>query len=108
MVGSVSPERLAETLRTAAEPPLLLDVRENDERAAARIEPSVHIPMNEIPGRLEELPRDRPIVVYCHHGQRSAMVAGYLERAGFSRVSNLTGGIDAWSLRVDPSVPRYE
>jgi rhodanese-related sulfurtransferase len=107
MVRSITPEALAELLRSGSAAPVVLDVREPDEREAARIEPSVHIPMQEIPSRLSEFPRDRPLVVYCHHGRRSAMVAGYLEHAGFSDVSNLTGGIDAWSLRVDPAVPRY-
>lgn len=85
----------------------LLDVRELDEREAARIEPSLHIPMGEVPARVGELPHDRRIVVYCHSGTRSAMIAGYLEGQGFEGIANLSGGIDAWSRKVDPSVPRY-
>lgn len=108
MVGALRPAEVAERLQSSARPVVLLDVREPDERAVARIEPSIHIPMNEVPARLREIPRDREVVVYCHHGSRSAMVAGYLEHAGFATVTNLTGGIDAWSTEVDPDVPRYE
>ena len=107
MVDPLTPEQLAERLKQAPGSYVLLDVRELDERETARIEPSVHIPMNQVPGRLSELPRDRPMVVYCHHGSRSAMVAAYLESEGFEGIANLTGGIDRWSARVDPKVPRY-
>lgn len=110
MVTPLRAEELAEALRKegdGASRMLLLDVRETFERETAAIQPSVHIPMNDIPDRHGELPRDRRIVVYCHHGTRSEMVAAYLEGEGFTDVANLTGGIDAWSERVDPSVPRY-
>jgi rhodanese-related sulfurtransferase len=86
---------------------VLLDVREPAERATAAIEPSLYIPMSEVPDRLAELPHDRKLIVYCHHGSRSAMVGAYLEGEGFASVANLEGGIDAWSQDVDPSVPRY-
>jgi rhodanese-related sulfurtransferase len=107
VVESVTPADLAALLKGRLEPILLLDVREEDERATASIEPSLHIPMNSVPDRLAELPRDRRIVVYCHHGGRSYAVAGYLETEGFEHVANLDGGIDEWSQRVDPNVPRY-
>jgi rhodanese-related sulfurtransferase len=107
MVIPISPEELARRMRANPTELCLLDVRELDEREAARIEPSLHIPMGEVPARVQELPRDRTIVVYCHSGTRSAMVAGYLEGQGFEEIANLTGGIDAWSRKVDPSVPRY-
>jgi len=90
-----------------AEPVVLLDVREPEEVALARLPGSVHIPMGEIPGRLHELDPDAQIVVYCHHGIRSANVAAYLVQRDFTDVANLAGGIDAWSLTVDPSLPRY-
>jgi rhodanese-related sulfurtransferase len=86
---------------------VLVDVREHEERAFNRIEPSLHIPMNDIPRRLSEIPKDREVVVYCHHGSRSAMVVAYLTQAGFEKVANLEGGIDAWSRHVDPKIPRY-
>lgn len=86
---------------------VLLDVREDDERETASIRPSLHIPMNLVPSRRAELPTDREVIVYCHSGTRSLMVAGYLEAHGVERVANLDGGIDAWSRRIDPAVPRY-
>jgi rhodanese-related sulfurtransferase len=107
MVDDMEPSELARLLRDPTSDVFVLDVREDDEREAARIEPSVHIPMNDVPGRIGEVPTDRRVVVYCHHGGRSAMVAGYLEGQGYPRVSNLTGGIDAWAATVDPNVPRY-
>ena len=95
----------------AATPPLLLDVREpwEFERAAIRIEGArtLHIPMNTIPQRLDELDAAQPVVCICHHGMRSAQVAAFLERQGFEAVYNLAGGIDAWSAQIDPTVPRY-
>jgi len=63
--------------------------------------------MREIPGRLPELDRDRPIVVMCHSGVRSRHVAAFLLANGFEQVFNLDGGIDAWSTDVDPELPRY-
>ncbi|MCI4345882.1 MAG: sulfurtransferase [Thermoplasmata archaeon] len=104
---AITPEELAPRLRSTIEPPFLLDVREDEEREIARIEPSLHIPMSEVPNRKEELPRDRTLIVYCHHGGRSQMVAAYLEQEGFDHVANLTGGIDAWAQRIDPKVARY-
>ena len=108
MVVPITPEEVARLLRHQSEVVILLDVREPGERATAVIEPSLHIPMNDVPDRKSELPTDRQIIVYCHTGTRSAMVAGYLEGEGFQSVANLSGGIDAWSRRVDHTVPRYD
>lgn len=91
----------------AGETPVLLDVREDWEVALCRIDGSLHLPMGRIPARLDEIPADRPVVCLCHHGMRSAQVAAFLANNGFSDVENLDGGIDAWSLHVDPAVPRY-
>jgi rhodanese-related sulfurtransferase len=107
MVNRLSPEEVAQRLRESPGKVVLLDVREPWERETASIEPSLHIPMNDVPDRVGEIPRDRDLVVYCHHGSRSAAVAGYLEGEGFERVINLEGGIDAWSAAVDRKVPRY-
>jgi rhodanese-related sulfurtransferase len=107
VVESILSTELADLLKTDRGKVVLLDVREDEERAVASIEPSLHIPMNTVPDHLVELPRDRRIVVYCHHGGRSYAVAGYLETEGFKDVTNLTGGIDEWSRLVDPKVPRY-
>jgi sulfur-carrier protein adenylyltransferase/sulfurtransferase len=107
VVEELEPEEVVRRLKQDPHGVLLLDVREPFERELAVIEPSVHIPMGEVSQRLDELPRDRPIVVYCHGGGRSAMIAAYLESEGYRSVANLSGGIDAWSLTVDPKVPRY-
>lgn len=87
--------------------PLLLDVREPWEWERARIEGSRHIPMRELPARLQELDPAREVVAICHHGARSQQVAMYLEKNGFPKVHNLEGGVDAWSRTVDPAVPLY-
>ena len=65
------------------------------------------MPMNTIPGQLDQLDRDAPIVCICHHGARSLRVAHFLEANGFSRVTNLTGGVHAWAQLVDPAMPTY-
>ena len=85
----------------------LLDVREPYEVEICRIEGGAHIPMRQIPARLGELPRDRRLLVICHHGGRSRQVAGYLRDQGFAAVSNVQGGIAAWAERVDPALRRY-
>lgn len=87
-------------------PHLLLDVRQPEEYATARIEGAVLIPLNELPSRLAELPKDLPLVVMCHHGMRSAHAVHHLREAGFD-AHNLTGGIDAWSHDIDKKVPIY-
>ena len=87
--------------------PVLLDVREPEEVAIVRLPGSIHIPMGEVPGRLHELDPDKEIIVYCHHGVRSLRVAQFLAQRDFSHVVNLTGGIDAWALEVEPEMRRY-
>lgn len=105
MVQEISPTELRARLG-AAEPPLVLDVREPWEQDIARLPGTLDIPMGEISGRLSELPRDREIVVMCRSGGRSAKVAEYLDRMGL-RASNLTGGILGWARDVDPTIPTY-
>ncbi len=88
---------------------LLLDVRETPEYELCRIEGSTLLPMSELGERLSELDPHRSghVIVHCHHGGRSARVTQYLRDQGFSQTQNLAGGIDAWSLEIDPQVPRY-
>ena len=88
---------------------VLLDVREPFEYEIAHIPGSVLIPMSEFQQREQELDRfkDKEIVVHCHVGSRSMQVAGYLRRKGFAKVKNLTGGIRAWAVEVDPETPQY-
>jgi len=85
----------------------LLDVRELVELALAVVEGAVHVPMREVPSRLAELDRNKPLVVMCHGGARSRRVAEFLVANGFDQVFNLKGGIDAWSEEIDPQIPRY-
>ncbi len=96
-------------LRQAKADFLLLDVREASEYENCRIEGSKLLPMSELGDRLAELDahRDRHIVIHCHHGGRSMRVTQYLRQQGFAQTQNLAGGIDAWSLQIDPEVPRY-
>jgi len=106
MPAEISVQDLSKRV-AAPNPPLVLDVRESQELAIARFPGAVEIPMHDVPQRLAELEREQEIFVLCHHGMRSAHVAGFLAEQGFTRVGNVTGGIDAWALLVDPSVPRY-
>lgn len=93
--------------RLGRETLLLLDVREPWEVQLSPFPGAMHVPMREIPARVDELPAQQAIVCICHHGARSAQVALFLEHRGFDRVYNLAGGIDAWAREVDATVPRY-
>ena len=94
---------------------VVLDVREPHELQWASVASSaaklgfqwIAIPMGDIPARLGELDPDQPIACLCHHGARSMQVARFLVSNGFAEVSNIAGGIDAWSLQVDPALARY-
>ena len=87
--------------------PVILDVREKWEYDICHIENSVHIPMGKITERKDDLHYNDLIIVVCHHGVRSRMVAKYLDANGFTNIINLSGGIDAWSNEVDPSMTKY-
>ena len=87
--------------------PVILDVREKWEYDICHIENSVHIPMGQITERKDDLNNNDMIIVVCHHGIRSRMVAKYLDANGFTNVINLSGGVDAWSNEVDPSMTKY-
>jgi len=96
-----------QTRLAGADRPLLLDVRQDWETRLCRLENAVHIPIEEIEMRADELSADDEIVVYCHQGVRSAAVAEYLRQRGFKNVKNLRGGLDFWARTVDPSMRRY-
>jgi adenylyltransferase/sulfurtransferase len=99
-----------ETQRLLLETPaqvVLIDVREPDEVARCRIAGSTTIPMKQIPENVGTLPKDKHLLIHCHHGGRSMRVTQFLRANGFSAVSNVAGGIDAWSLAIDTRVPRY-
>jgi len=106
MPEEISPEQLRARLGEKR-PLVLLDVRDAWETQLCRLENSTHIPVEEIELRTDELNRDDEIVVYCHHGVRSAAVAGYLRHQGFAKTVNLAGGLDLWARTVDPSMRRY-
>ncbi len=102
----VTPEEVAARI-ARGDDLLLLDVRTPMEWSIVRLEGARLIPMNEVPARLDEIDPGRDVVVYCHHGPRSAIVTRYLRENGYPAAANLDGGIDAWSKTVDPSLPRY-
>ena len=86
----------------------LVDVREPWEFATTHVEGSLHLPMGEVPTRAhKELDMNERLVIVCHHGVRSMNVTAWLRRQGFEKAQSLRGGIDAWSLEVDPNVTRY-
>jgi len=85
----------------------LVDVREPFEHELARIAGAELIPMRQIPENMSELPTDKHLLIHCHHGGRSLRVTQYLRAQGFPAVSNIEGGIQAWSQRIDPTVPTY-
>jgi rhodanese-related sulfurtransferase len=103
------PAALRDYLDSAEEAPLLLDVREPWEFAICHLEGSELLPMAQIPAAAAggKLPKDRDIVVICHHGIRSRQVAMFLEYQGFDRVINLYGGVDAWARDVDRTMAVY-
>ena len=86
---------------------IILDVREPVEWQISLIDGALRIPQGEVPAHLDELPRDRDIVVYCKTGIRSANVIRLLQEEGFTRLYNMAGGINAWARAVDPSLPTY-
>lgn len=114
----IRPRDIAEWAKqhAGAQPlPVLLDVREPWEVQTASVpnQPDatgyevVHMPMRAIPARFSELDRTRPVACLCHHGGRSMQVAFFLTQQGFQNVANVQGGINAWSVEVDPRIPQY-
>ncbi|TWT76865.1 putative adenylyltransferase/sulfurtransferase MoeZ [Posidoniimonas polymericola] len=93
----------------AGEELVLLDCREESEFAIGVIDGATLLPMSGIQARVGELDphRDTPVVVYCHHGMRSAQVANWLRSQGFTAAQSMAGGIDQWAVEIDPGVPRY-
>ncbi len=105
-VPELSVEELARLRNEGAEI-MLIDVREAVEIATASLPGTTNIPMRTLASDLSIVPRDRDVVVMCHLGGRSERVTAYLIAQGYTNVRNLTGGIDAWSQRIDPSITRY-
>lgn len=94
-------------MRRDGESHALVDVREGWERDICAIDGSQHIPLNQLAQRAGELPTDRPLVIMCHHGGRSAQAMMFLRQRGFANATNLEGGIDSWARRIDPSMKVY-
>lgn len=105
-MAEITPAALKARL-DANDAPTLLDVRQDWETKLCRLANAMHIPIEEIEFRTEELDPANEIVVYCHQGVRSAAVAEYLRQLGFRDVKNLAGGLDAWARTVDLSMRRY-
>ena len=103
---TITPQELRDELASDT-PPVLIDVRETWESEIDTIPGSLLIPMNAIPEVVTQLDSDAETVLYCHHGVRSARVLKFLEQNGFTAARHLTGGIDAYAVKVDPSLPRY-
>lgn len=103
----ITPDEVAAFLK--GEMPLrLIDIREPEEHAVCHIEGAALIPMQSIPRHVNELDHsDTRIVVFCHHGVRSLSVVHWLRRQGIENCQSMAGGIDLWSLAIDPTVPRY-
>lgn len=85
----------------------LIDVRETFERELCAVAGSTHIPMRQIPEQVPTLPKDRHLLIYCHHGGRSMRVTQFLRAQGFDKVTNIAGGIDAWAEQIEPGMKRY-
>ena len=106
MLSNLTPVEIRDALATRADI-VLVDVREPAEYATAHIDGATLIPLRSLPQRLEALPRDREIILHCHHGMRSEMAGDFLLSQGYLRVSHMVGGIDRWSDDVDPTVAKY-
>jgi rhodanese-related sulfurtransferase len=103
----ISVEELARRRREDPADFVLLDCREAGELDLASLDGALHIPMGDIPSRLQQLDPERDLLVLCHHGQRSLSVTCYLRDQDYDRCWSVRGGIDLWSRRVDPELPRY-
>ena len=103
----VSVHNARELLQNRAGSCRVIDVREPHEWQICHIEGAQHIPMRQIPEVAGDLPRDEHLLICCHHGGRSLRVTQYLRSLGFDAVTNIAGGVDAWSREIDPSLLRY-
>jgi rhodanese-related sulfurtransferase len=104
-IREITPAELQQRL-SEDNAPTLIDVREEGEAAVCAIEGSILIPMNTLPQRLQEIPHDRPVALYCHHGMRSYMAGQWLAQQGYEALS-LAGGIDRWAAEIAPGMARY-
>jgi len=103
----LSVRALKDRLAAPGDSPVILDVREPWELRICALPGTTHIPMGQIPARLDELEPDRETVVVCHHGVRSLRIVHFLESRGFKNLYNLQGGVDAWAREIDPAMHTY-
>lgn len=103
----ISVSEASRLLREHATETILVDVREPFEADICRIEGAQFIPMRQIPESLSILPKDKYLLIHCHHGGRSLRVTEYLRAQGYARVSNVAGGIHAWAEEIEPTMRRY-
>lgn len=85
----------------------VVDVREPWEFDQGHIEGAIPVPLQTLPANIGDIPTDRPVVINCHHGGRSMRAVQFLREQGHTQVTNLAGGLDKWSLEIDPSIARY-
>ena len=104
-IREITPTDLQQLL-SGENPPTFIDIREEGEAAICSIDGSTLIPMNTLPQRLQEIPRDRPVVLYCHHGMRSMMAGQWMAQNGYE-VLSLAGGIERWAREIEPEMARY-
>lgn len=105
-IREITPRELKSRLDRDAAALLLLDVRELWEAEQAQLPASLLIPLGSLPQRLQEIPKERELLIYCHHGMRSLVAAEFLAGHGYT-VMSLAGGIDLWSRDIDPAIPQY-
>jgi len=101
------PTKMLATLRVEGKQHQVLDVREAWELDICRLTDCLHIPLDELAQRVDELPKDQPIVVVCHTGVRSLKATHFLREAGLVHATNLIGGVEAWATDIDPDMQRY-
>jgi rhodanese-related sulfurtransferase len=106
MIAQQTPAQIA-ALLAGDTPPHIIDVREPWEYDIAHVEGSELIPLSTLPARVHALDKQRHYALLCHHGMRSEMAANWLAQQGFTQLTNIEGGIDAWSHTVDSTLPRY-
>jgi len=101
--------RQVKAMRDANEDFILIDCRTLPEYELCRIEGAQHMPLQEVMQHADDLEdeRDKRVIIHCHHGMRSLQMTAILREMGFSDVFSMAGGIDIWSIDIDPSVPRY-
>lgn len=107
MIEQLTVEKLKGQLDQKENLPVILDVREPWELDVCSMGGTHNIPMGQIQNRIDELNKDRGIVIMCHHGIRSQRVALFLQQQGFTNIYNLSGGIDAWAKQIDPQMAKY-